>query len=186
MPCGFDATNPPEPACRLKNRKIVLRLLGRKRKKKNLENQPTLMGSYFSLFLFWRGVLSLFALLSHSLLLYFLVGMRGQRWRPSDQATGCRFFFFFFFHWACLRLAVRIFSLALTVALSPGSACARTRQYPQCWSRCAKSFFFFFPNTRKMYIHSGVVLVTRGVLSPSQLFSLLTSRLSTQKSLTPK
>lgn len=58
------------------------------------------------------GLSFLFDFLVSILLLYFRVGMRGQRWRPSDRMS------FRFFFPSCLRLAVLIFSLAMTLCIS--------------------------------------------------------------------
>lgn len=95
------------------------------------------------------GLSFLFDFLVSILLLYFRVGMRGQRWRPSDRMS------FRFFFPSCLRLAVLIFfprydsrhlSFALTVVfylLVSRAAFFFSFFFLVCWSRSAESHFLF-------------------------------------------
>lgn len=90
---------------------------------------------FFSLVMREGGLSFLFDFLVSILLLYFRVGMRGQRWRPSDRMS------FRFFFPSCLRLAVLIFfprydSMHLSFAL--------TVVFYLLVSRAAFFFLFFF------------------------------------------
>lgn len=103
---------------------------------------------FFSLVMREGGLSFLFDFLVSILLLYFRVGMRGQRWRPSDRMS------FRFFFPSCLRLAVMIFSLAMTLCISRSlSPLSFTCWFHEphffffffwvCWSRSAESHFLF-------------------------------------------